>query len=266
MDNFPLEPDRTLIMPHAWDKGFLVFAGGVFALFILFGLWKLAVKREPLMLFLLIGGLAGEMLEPICNVLGMAYHPEIGQMIGFTTLGRHIPLWLVTCYPWYFAAFSYSLITWDSKGQLTRRRYWSALATAALFCFTIEIFPVRAVLWQYFGPQPLMYAGMPLMWYVVNPTSDIATAAFLTLAVRNRTGWARWIIVALMPICIVGFHTGPFAPVYMTENAGWSAQQSILTAAISIVMCIILLQTLAGMLFNSGAAPAAVRSPTSTSH
>jgi hypothetical protein len=190
------------------------------------------------------------MLEPICNLLGMAYHPAIGQMIGFTTLGRHIPLWLVTCYPWYFGAFSYSLITWDSKGELTPQRYWAAFATAAFFCFAIEIFPVRAVLWQYFGPQPLMYAGMPLMWYVVNPTSDIATAAFLTLAVRGRTGWDRWIVMALMPICIVGFHTGPFAPVYVSENAGWSAQQSLVTAAISTVLCVILLRTLAGMLFS----------------
>jgi hypothetical protein len=246
---FPLEPARDLVMPHAWDLGFLIFAGSVLALFILFGLWQLAVKREPLMLFLLIGGLAGEMLEPICNVLGMAYHPEHGQIVGFTTLGRHIPLWLVTCYPWYFGAFSYSLIQWDSAGTLTPKRYWSALATAAFFCFFIEIFPVRAVLWQYFGPQPLMFAGMPLMWYVVNPTSDIATAAFLTLAVRQRTGWQRWILLALMPVCIVGFHTGAFAPVYVTENAGWSADASIVTALLSTICCVILLRTLGNMLF-----------------
>jgi hypothetical protein len=247
---FPLEPARDLIMPHGWDLGFLIFAGSVLALFILFGLWQLAVKREPLMLFLLIGGLLGEMLEPICNLLGMAYHPEHGQITGFTTLGRHIPLWLVTCYPWYFGAFSYSLIKWDSAGTLTPKRYWSALATATLFCFVIEIFPVRAVLWQYFGPQPLMVAGMPLMWYVVNPTSDIATAAFLALAVRQRTGWQRWIVMALMPISIVGFHTGAFAPVYVTENAGWSAQESIVTAAVSTVFCVVLLRALATMLFT----------------
>jgi hypothetical protein len=254
LTRFPLEPARDLIMPHGWDLGFLVFAGSVLALFVLFGLWQLVSKREPLMLFLLIGGLAGEMLEPICNLLGMAYHPENGQIVGFITLGRHIPLWLVTCYPWYFGAFSYSLIQWDSAGTLTPKRYWSALATAAFFCFVIEIFPVRAVLWQYFGPQPLMVAGMPLMWYVVNPTSDIATAAFLTLAVRRRTGWQRWIVMALMPVAIVGFHTGAFAPVYVTENAGWSAQQSIVTAAVSTVFCVVLLRTLATMLFRESAA------------
>jgi hypothetical protein len=253
MPQFPLEPARDLIMPHGWDLGFLIFAGGVLALFIVFGLWELAVKREPLMLFLLIGGLAGEMLEPICNVLGMAYHPENGQIVGFVTLGRHIPLWLVACYPWYFGAFSYSLIKWDRAGTLTPKRYWSALATAMFFCFVIEIFPVRAVLWQYFGPQPLMYAGMPLMWYIVNPTSDIATAAFLALAVRQRTGWQRWIVMALMPVCIVGFHTGAFAPVYITENAGWSAEESIVTAAVSTLFCVILLRTLGAMLFTERA-------------
>ena len=142
--NFPLEPNRDLIMPHGWDMGFLIFAGSVMSLFVLYGLWLLAAKREPLLLMVLIGGMLGEMLEPICNVLGMAYHPEHGQMVGFFTLGRHIPLWLVLCYPWYF---------------------------------------------------------------------------------------------------------GAFAPVYVTENAGWSASQSILTAAVSTLFCVVLLKTFERMLF-----------------
>lgn len=253
MDNFPLEPDRSLVMPHAWDMGFLIFSGVVYALFLLFALRQLAVKREPLMLFLLIGAMVGEMLEPICDLLGMAYHPEIGQRIGFTTLSRHIPLWLVFCYPWYFAAFSYRLITWESRGELNPKGYWQSFGVAAFFCFVIEIFPVKAVLWQYFGPQPLMFSGMPLMWYVVNPTSDIATAGFLTLAMRNLRGWQRWPILFLMPVCIVGFHTGAFAPVYVTENAGWTAEQSLATAGLSVVFCFVLLRTLAHLLFTTRA-------------
>jgi hypothetical protein len=35
MDKFPLEPVRALVMPHAWDMGFLVFSGSVLSLFIL---------------------------------------------------------------------------------------------------------------------------------------------------------------------------------------------------------------------------------------
>jgi len=251
VDKFPLEPVRELIMPHAWDMGFLIFSASVCAGFVVFGLWKLVTKREPLMLLLLLGALAGEMLEPICDLLGMAYHPEIGQMVGFTTLGRNIPLWLVFCYPWYFAAFSYRLITWEARGELTPKGYWQAFGVAAFFCFTIEIFPVKAVLWQYFGPQPLMFSGMPLMWYIVNPTSDIATAGFLTLALRNLSGWSRWPILFLMPMCIVGFHTGGFAPVYISENAGWSAQQSLVTALFSALICFVMLKTLANLLFTT---------------
>jgi hypothetical protein len=248
VNNFPLEPARELIMPHAWDLGFLIFCGSVLAGFVVFGVWQLMTKKEPLLLLLLFGGFLGEMLEPICNVLGMAYHPEIGQIVGFKTLGRHIPLWLVTCYPWYFAGFSYRLITWDMRGVLDASRFWKAFAVCAFFCVAIEIFPVKAVLWQYFGNQPLMYSGMPLMWYIVNPTSDIATAAFLTLAVRNSTGWQRWPAIFLMPVCIVGFHTGAFAPVYMSENAGWSADASILPAVISTIFCVVLLTTLRKLL------------------
>jgi hypothetical protein len=38
--------------------------------------------------------------------------------------------------------------------------------------------------------------------------------------------------------------------VYVTENAGWSAQESIVTAAVSTVFCVVLLRTLASMLFR----------------
>ena len=254
--NFPLEPNRDLIMPHGWDMGFLIFAGSVMSLFVLYGLWLLAAKREPLLLMVLIGGMLGEMLEPICNVLGMAYHPEHGQMVGFVTLGRHIPLWLVLCYPWYFGAFAYRIISWDARGELTATRFWATLGVAAFFCFAIEIGPVQGVLWDYFGEQPLTFFakpgvthGMPLMWYIVNPTSVVATAAFLALAMRNLKGWQRWPVLALMPMSIVGFHTGAFAPVYVTENAGWTASQSLLTAGISTLFCVVLLKTFERMLF-----------------
>ena len=262
--SFPLEPNRALIMPHGWDMGFLIFAGSVMALFVLFGVYLLLVKKEPLMLMALAGGLMGEMLEPICNVLGMAYHPENGQIVGFLTLGRHIPLWLVLCYPWYFGAFAYRLITWDARGELTAKRFWATLGVAVFFCFAIEIGPVQGVLWDYYGEQPLtLFAkpgvthGMPLMWYIVNPTSVLATASFLALATRGMQGWQRWPVLALMPMGIVGFHTGAFAPVYMSENAGWSAQQSVLTAALSTIICAVLLKTFERMLLGSRvAAPA----------
>lgn len=256
--NFPLEPNRDLIMPHAWDMGFLIFSGSVMALFVAFGLWLLVSKREPLMLLVLLGGLFGEMLEPICNVLGMAYHPEHGQIVGFRTLGRDIPLWLVLCYPWYFGAFAYRVITWDARGELTPKRFWLVFATAVFFCFAIEIFPVQGVLWDYFGEQPLtvfgkpgITHGMPLMWYVVNPTAVLAVSAFLALGMRNLKGWQRWPVLVLMPLSIVGFHTGAFAPVYISQNAGWTANESILTAAISTVFCVVLLKTFERLLFNT---------------
>jgi hypothetical protein len=267
--NFPLEPNRDLIMPHGWDMGFLIFAGSVMSLFVLFALYQLLVKKEPLMLFLLAGGLLGEMLEPICDLLGMAYHPEHGQMVGFVTLGREIPLWLVLCYPWYFGAFAYRIITWEARGELTAQRFWAAMGVAVFFCFAIEIGPVRNVLWDYFGEQPLMLFskpgvthGMPLMWYIVNPTSVVAVASFLALATRNLQGWQRWPVLALMPVSIVGFHTGAFAPVYVTENAGWTANQSLLSAAVSTVFCLVLLKTFERMLLGSLAAAPARRGAT----
>ena len=261
--SFPLEPNRALIMPHAWDVGFLIFAGSVMGFYVVYGIWQLLRHKEPLMLMLLLGGLFGEMLEPICNVLGMAYHPENGQIIGFTTFGRHIPLWLVLCYPWYFGAFSKSIIDADARGELTSSRYWKTFGVAVLFAFLIETGPVQYVLWDYYGEQPMalfsragITHGMPIMWYIVNPTTIIATAAFTALVVRHRKGWHRWPVLVTMPISIVGFHTGAFAPVYVSENAGWTANQSILTAVISTIFCLVLLKTFERLLLGDAAARA----------
>jgi hypothetical protein len=37
----------------------------------------------------------------------------------------------------------------------------------------------------------------------------------------------------------------------MTENAGWSAGQSVLTAVLSTIVCAVLLTTLGKLLFNT---------------
>jgi hypothetical protein len=251
VNKFPLEPPRELIMPHTWDQVTVILSVIIMILCALYGLWQTISRREPLMLFLLIGATAASMLEAICNVLGMAYHPQIGQITGYSSLGRDIPVYVTTIYSWYFASFAYAFITWDEKKTFTPKRYWFVFAAAAIFALFIEILPVRAGMWLYYGPQPLTFFGMPLMWYVVNPTSIVTAAAFLTLAFRNRAGWARWPIPFLFPVVVIGFHTGLFAPVYITENAGWTANESILTALISTGMCALLLMTFQRLLFST---------------
>lgn len=259
MNQLLLEPNRGLLMPPTWQANFLVLSASVLALVTAFGLWQLVRKKEPLMLFLLLGGLLGVMLEPICDLLGMAYHPELGQVVGFHTLGRDIPLWVVLCYPWYFCLITYGIVSLDANGALTPKRYWLLFATAVTFCFGIEVFPVtQSVFWDYYGEQPLMFFakagvthGMPLMWYVVNPTALIASAAFVALTTRHNKGWRRWPAAAIMPIGIVGFHTGAFAPIYMTINAGWSASQSLFSAALTALFCAVLLNAMANLLFNT---------------
>ena len=251
MNTFPLEPDRLLQMPATFEKGFMIFALIGLLYYTAIGVKNLVKHKDPLLLFLLLGGFMGEMLEPICNVLGMAYHPENGQIVGFNTLGRDIPLWLMMTYPWYFAAFAYQLIDWDRKGVLTKDKYWKAFGAAALFAFVIEIWPVQVVFWDYFGPQPLTFFGMPLLWYVVNPTSIIAAGAFSLLAIRGKTGMAAWPVLVIMPVSIVGFHTGVFAPAYMTQNAGWTANESIFTAVITCIFAVVLLKTFVKLIFHT---------------
>jgi hypothetical protein len=248
---FPLEPMRSLVMPDLPEYVFLALGAAGCLYYGARGVKELIQNKDPLLLFLLLGGFFGEMLEPICNVLGQAYHPEIGQTVGFNTLGRDIPLWLMLVYPWYFAGFAYQLISWDRAGELTRARYWKLFGFAAVFCFGIEVWPVQTVLWDYYGPQPLTFFGMPLMWYVVNPMSVVAAGSFTLLAIRGCKGFGVWPVLVTMPVAIVGFHTGAFAPTYMSMNTGWTANESILTAAITTGFSFVILMVFAKLLFNT---------------
>jgi hypothetical protein len=265
MPDFPLQPDWSLIMPSTAEYVFLALGIGGCLFYGGQGIRDLIRDKNPLMLFCLLGGLFGEMLEPICNVLGWAFHPDNGQLVGFHTLGRDIPLWLVLVYPWYFGKFAHTLITWDRNGELTKERFWRLFGTAAAFCFLIEVWPVQVVLWDYYGPQPLTFFGMPLMWYIVNPTSVLATASFALLATRGRNNWGCWPILVTMPVCIVGFHTGVFAPTYISMNAGWTATQSIFTAVITTFFAFVMLNVFKNLLLGPSVAKQSVSKAASKS-
>jgi len=247
--SFLIDPPRAMVMPAAWQEGVLILAASISAICVMAALQHLLVKRDPLLFFCLVGGAAAAMLEPITNVFGQAYHPEIGQIVGFNALGREIPLHIALIYPWYFGLFSWTTIRAMDNG-MSRAGYWKLFLGTVIFAFGVEIVPVQVGLWKYYGNQPFNIAGMPLWWYVVNPACIVGTAAFACLCIKLRSGWRRWPLVVLIPIGAVGFHTGCSAPLYMAMNSANTVQQNIVPGLISIGFALCLVVALSEALFG----------------
>lgn len=239
MSDFPLAPPRELVMPAALQHSSLVFSGTVFAVFVLLALWKALARREPLLLFCVVGGVASGFAEPLCDVIGMIYHPEIGQITAYQAIGRQIPWHVVLLLSWYYAGFAW-LLAGPVGARMTRTAFWGLFGALVVFSTVLEIAPVQQGLWKYYGEQPFTVAGMPLWWFVANAVSALAGGTLATIATRNAKGWGRWQIALLLPAGAAGAHAGVALPTYIAMNmglTGWSLQLAgVVTLAYALAL------------------------------
>lgn len=248
MSGFPIEPPRELLMPASLQQVSLWMAGLACAAFALFALWQLLRHREPLALFCLLGGLATSLTEPVCDVIGLIYHPEIGQIVGFEALGRKIPLHVVALLAAYYAFFGW-LLSGPVGARMTRAGFWKLFVGLWVFSTLLEIGPVQGGLWVYYGTQPFTVAGMPLWWFFVNAMSALAGAGLAALGTRSRIGWQRWPVALLLPVGAVGAHAGCSLPTYLAIHSGWSLPAVTLAGALTLAYALAVLAVVAGQLF-----------------
>lgn len=253
MNGFPMEPPRALIMPAELQQGSLVFSGVVFAVIVLLALWQVATRREPLLLLCVLGGLGAVLVEPLCDVVGMIYHPEIGQITAFEALGRRIPWHVVLLISWYNAAFAW-ILAGPLGAKMTRSGLWKLFAGLVVFSTILEIAPVQQGLWKYYGVQPFSVAGMPLWWFVANAVSVLAGGTLATVSTRGTSGWARWPVALLLPVGIAGSHAGVALPTYIAMNMGLPNLYIQMAGVVTLIYSLTLMQACVHLLIPSGSA------------
>ena len=251
MNGYPMEPPRELIMPADLQHGSLVFSGVVFAIVIALALWQVLVKRQPLLLFCVIGGMASVFVEPLCDVIGMIYHPEIGQITAYEALGRKIPWHVVLLLSWYYAAFA-CLLAGPIGAKMTRAGFWKLFFGLVVFSTILEISPTQGGLWKYYGTQPFTISGMPLWWFVANAVSALAGGTLASIATRGSTGWGRWQVAFLMPVGIAGAHLGVALPTYIAMSLGLSGLCIQLAGVVTLIYSLVLMQACTRLLYPGG--------------
>ena len=211
-------PPTGMVMPATLQ---LIIIWVSAALIVLLGVWVLvrAVRnRDAFPVALLIGSLLVYFsAEPFFDVLGFVYHPEIGQIAAFNSLGRAYPLHLMLLYVVYYSGLGLYFDHKFSRG-VSNRWVWTAfiLWTPAQILFETPL--LLQGLWSYYGDPPLRMGLYPL-WLAPATAGSTILACSLLHYLKNRLP-RPWIPVLslVFPSAVAAGCLGTGWPIFLALN------------------------------------------------
>ena len=175
---------------------FGVMAGVVF----LYGLKYWRDTKNPIVMFMMLGGLTTTLVEPLLDIIGLAWHPMVGQNTAFELIGRPIPLWVIAVYLMYFGGLG-SLNYLAFKKGVSTRAVWLWFCVPVLLDIVMEEIMMNFDLYIYYGKQPLiLMQHFPFWWAPCNSMGEFIAVALFALMGSSLRGWKLLLIPLLMPI------------------------------------------------------------------
>src|ERR1700749_433941 len=116
--------------------------------------------RSPTVAFLLAGGAISSLKEPIDDVLGLVWHPVVGQWTVLDTFSR-VPLWGLGIYIVFFGGMPYLILPSLHRG-MTRRQLWGWVGVLAVVDVAVELPVLASGIYSYYGAAPLQIGGFPV--------------------------------------------------------------------------------------------------------
>lgn len=207
------------------------FVGAAVALGYAIHLTRRSRQWWPIYLFV-AGGLC-IFYEVLGDLLGEATYGEERMPSIYHFWGRHIPLYDVGVYFFYFGIVAVFFMQVMRRG-LRRNEYWMLFAGHVVFCALFEQIPIHIGMWRYWGHnQPINVFGFPAWWWFANSSMILnATAAVYLLhrhVLRDRHAWA---IMVAYPMAVVAVHASSALPVALALN---STQNRVLTNVGSVI-------------------------------
>ena len=153
---YPLPP-ADLSAPFAWSMTFTVLCVIIWLLALTWVV-RLALRGEKLGLVFLLGGLCMGLLEPYLDYLGLLWFASDNVAITVNLFQRHIPLYVVLGYSFFFGLQSYVIYRAIVLGK-GAKFFAYAYAVSWVFDAALQITggAVRTV-------QVLRTAAIPILW------------------------------------------------------------------------------------------------------
>jgi hypothetical protein len=234
-----------LVMPGS--QVMFTYAGYGFCVVTLLVVISYSQRRRALLpLALLAGGGTLVLSEPIVDVLGKCWFPEVQQWSAFNALGRSIPQFLVTSYIWYVGGLGVYVFVRLKRGA-SIREIWLTYLVISLMDFFLE-YPVNHMGMQvYYGRQPFVLLEMPMWFPVVNALMPILSGAAAFALESHLTGAKGLLGVVIPPIAGGAANGGCAWPVWVALNSDVGRGVTCIAAllslglACSVIWCVTIL-------------------------
>ncbi len=253
-------PPTDLSAPHDASVAFLV-ACSIFLVIAIVYVVRRAAAGDRLAIMFLLGGFMAGMLEPMLDYLGLLWFASDNVAIAVETFHRHIPLYVVMGYAFYFGGLSYVAY----RAMLAGRGmawFWGFFAFDWFADFALQASGAALGLYQYYGPQPYMIFDVPAWWFTIDSAMPVLAGGAVYLMRHHLTGWRSLIVIPIVPGTYAGINAAAGWPVFSALNTGPSTLVVWLAGTATILLAMLFRQLMLEAVVRAQRAEhAAVRIP-----
>lgn len=212
-------------------------------------LWEWRRLGSPLGLVLLVGGGLALFNEPVDDVLGLVWHPRPEQNTVIDTMGP-VPMWGLPTYIIFFGGIPWLLLREFQKLRFTLRTFWTGIGITFVLDLVIELPLLATDLYTYYadGHIPMLVAGFPLYWLLINTTGPILCAALLFCAPGYFRGWRAPLLVLVPVVADAACSIAVGLPVYSVLHSDTGAVIRWAGALLSCLIGLVILDALARLI------------------
>jgi hypothetical protein len=217
-------PPADLSAPFMWSMAFTVICVG-FWLLAFAWVVRLALRGERLGLAFLLGGLCMGLLEPYLDYLGLLWFASDNVAVTVNLFARHIPLYVVLGYSFFFGLQAYVMYRAILLGKGTRF-FLYAYAVSWVFDAALQITGANFGLYHYYGQQPFLIFGAPAWWFTIDATLQL-TAGLIFFLLRHRlVGWGQLIVIPMLPGLYAALNGALGWPTFTAINSNFDAESN----------------------------------------
>jgi hypothetical protein len=224
---------------HGSSVFFLVLCSVIFAAFFGWCVVRAVRTRQPIALFLLLGGLIATLVEPMLDNLGLLWFDRNNVGIAFHLFGRYMPTYVVLGYGFFFGGMAFVAYDGLRRGHGVSF-LWKLYAVGWVFDMAIESGGSLAHLYKYYGTQPFNIWGVPLWWMFINPALCVAVGVVCYRLGDRMAGMRSVLAVPLLPLMYGGIYGGACWPIFValhsTRNLGWLYIAGIASDAFALMV------------------------------
>ena len=203
---------RDALMPETVQTVQIVLMGAMAAI-VIAALVTLAWRdRDPVPVYLLIGGALAIAYEPLGDSLVLAYYPEVHQETWVSLFGRDIPAFTGLLYFWYMCPFVLIFRRIADAG-FTVRRWWALVASSFAFVALYEVFWMALDNpWLYYGKQSMVILQLPLHVPFTYTTFLVGLGAGIYGLTRFTEPRYHWLVIPAVPVLLTASHAAAALP------------------------------------------------------